>query len=148
MTAVAVFQRTEAEGLTLLTADNSTGYKYVTVESRRKAKPYKAQVQRVGGGKNVCLGLFATAEEAALCNARTPEGRAATRKRGLAEADDGEADAFMVEAHELMEGDGDGPWDEDPCVVEAVIVEGAALRLSRKRKIKSSEERVYITNVC
>ena len=87
------------------------------------------------------LGYFATAEEAALCIARAPEGRAASRQLGPAEADDGEADAIMVEAYELMDGDGDGdgPWDEDSCVVEAVIVEpeGAALRHSRKRKINS-----------
>ena len=44
-----------------------------------KSKPYEAQVSR--GGKKVCLGHFATAEEAALCIARSPEGRAAAAKR-------------------------------------------------------------------
>ena len=38
-------------------------------------EPYKAQVRR--GGKKVHLGSFATAEEAALCIARSPEGQAA-----------------------------------------------------------------------
>ena len=42
-------------------------------------KPYQARVKR--GGKHVQLGSFATAEEAALCIARSPEGRAAATKR-------------------------------------------------------------------
>ena len=36
-------------------------------------KPYQARVRR--GGKQVSLGSFATAEEAALCVARSPEGQ-------------------------------------------------------------------------
>ena len=36
------------------------------------------------GGRSVTLGYFATAEEAALCVARSPEGRAAAAKRGAA----------------------------------------------------------------
>jgi len=40
-----------------------------------KSKPYNVEVQR--GGKKASLGHFATAEEAALCRARSPEGRAA-----------------------------------------------------------------------
>ena len=43
-----------------------------------KLKPYEAQVRR--GGKTVHLGYFATAEEAALCVARTPEGQAAAKR--------------------------------------------------------------------
>ena len=47
-------------------------------------KPYAAQVRR--GGKVVSLGYFATAEEAALCVARTPEGaRAAAQKAAASE---------------------------------------------------------------
>ena len=75
MTAEEAVRQAEAEGLTLLTADNNTGFKGVVVDSRNKGKPYQAQVQRKG--KRVFLGSFATAEEAALCIARTPEGRAA-----------------------------------------------------------------------
>ena len=68
----------EAEGLTLLKADNTTGYFGVVLAHPGYPKPYKAQVRR--GGKQVSLGIFATAEEAALCVARTPEGQeAATR---------------------------------------------------------------------
>jgi hypothetical protein len=48
-----------------------------------RAKPYQAQVRR--GGKYVHLGMFATAEEAALCVARTPEGRAAAGRAAAAE---------------------------------------------------------------
>ena len=38
-------------------------------------KPYRAKVRSLG--KQVNLGSFATAEEASLCVARSPEGRAA-----------------------------------------------------------------------
>jgi hypothetical protein len=38
------------------------------------------------GGKKVPLGHFATAEEAALCVARSPEGRAEAAKRAAAAA--------------------------------------------------------------
>ena len=68
----------EAEGLTLLKADNKTGYFGVYLSNPGKPKPYRAQVRR--GGKKVSLGSFATAEEAALCVARSPEGRAAAER--------------------------------------------------------------------
>ena len=76
-------QQAEAEGLTLLKADNKTGYFGVSLSQRAKTKPYEAQVKR--GGKNVSLGYFATAEEAALCIARTPEGQAAAKKAAASE---------------------------------------------------------------
>ena len=69
----------EAEGLTLLEADNKTGYYGVHLTYPDRPKPYEARVWR--GGKRVSLGSFATAEEAALCVARSPEGRAAAAKR-------------------------------------------------------------------
>ena len=69
----------QAVGLTLLVADNKTGYFGVRLGKPGQPKPYQAQVTR--GGKQVHLGMFATAEEAALCVARTPEGRAAAAKR-------------------------------------------------------------------
>ena len=48
-------RQAEAEGLTLLTADSSSGYKGVSFESK-KAKPYKVNVHR--GGKQVSLGYY------------------------------------------------------------------------------------------
>ena len=73
--AKAALRQAEAEGLTLQRSESSnTGYKGVTFKSG-KVKPYQAQVRR--GGKDVHLGCFATAEEAALCVARTPEAQAA-----------------------------------------------------------------------
>ena len=65
----------EAEGLTLLKAENTTGYFGVHLHKPGQPKPYGARVKR--GGKLLCLGYFATAEEAALCVARSPEGRKA-----------------------------------------------------------------------
>ena len=54
----------EAEGLTLLVSENKAGYFGVKLDQRARTKPYEAQVRR--GGKMVHLGIFATAEEAAL----------------------------------------------------------------------------------
>ena len=68
----------QAEGLTLLVADNTTGYHGVYHQPGRP-KPYRAQVRR--GGNMVHLGYFATAEEAALRVARSPEGKAAAAAR-------------------------------------------------------------------
>ena len=74
--AKAALRQAEAEGLTLLrSASSITGYQYVSFNSASRNKPYKAQAQR--DGKQVTLGYFATAEEAALCYARSPEAQAA-----------------------------------------------------------------------
>ena len=72
----------EAEGLTLLKADNKTGYFGVKLNNPGQPKPYEARVKRVG--KVVYLGSFATADEAALCIARTPEGQAAATRAAAA----------------------------------------------------------------
>ena len=72
LTSEEARQQAEAEGLTLLKSDNKAGYfgvRHNTQASR--SKPYQAKVWR--GGKDVYLGCFATAEEAALCIARSPD---------------------------------------------------------------------------
>ena len=75
LTSKEARQQAQAEGLTLIVADNKTGYFGVRFDKRSgSSKPHQVQVRR--GGKSVHLGYFATAEEAALCVARTPEGRA------------------------------------------------------------------------
>ena len=53
------------------------------LNKRCKTKPYQAQVRR--DGKQVSLGHFATAEEAALRVARSPEGQAAAKRKAAAE---------------------------------------------------------------
>ena len=68
-------QQARTEGLTLREADSKTGYFGVCRKRPGKAKPFHAQVKR--GGRQVYLGSFATAEEAALCVARSPEGQEA-----------------------------------------------------------------------
>ena len=75
LTSEEARQQAQAEGMTLRVADNTTGYFGVCLNNPGKPKPYAAQVRR--GGKQVRLGYFATAEEAALCIARSPEGQAA-----------------------------------------------------------------------
>ena len=72
----------EAEGLTLLVADNKTGYFGVRLNMPGTPKPYQARVWR--GGKVVSLSYFATAEEAALCIARSPEGQEAAERAAAA----------------------------------------------------------------
>jgi len=71
-------QQAQAEKLTLLKAENHVGYFGVNLAKPGQPKPYQARVRR--GGKAVCLGNFANPEEAALCVARTPEGRAAAKR--------------------------------------------------------------------
>ena len=75
LTSQEARQQAQAEGLTLLVAENKAGYFGVSLANPGQPKPYQARVQR--GSKTVSLGSFATAEEAALCVARSPEGQAA-----------------------------------------------------------------------
>ena len=70
----AAVSQAKAEGLTLQPSDNSVGYRGVYLHSSNKANPFQAKLWRVG--KCVYLGAFATAEEAALAYARTPEAQA------------------------------------------------------------------------
>ena len=70
-----------AEQLTLLKANNKTGYLSVYPNSIR-SKPFDARVKR--DGKLVHLGRFVTAKEAALCVARSPEGQAAAARAATA----------------------------------------------------------------
>ena len=75
LTSQEVRQQAQAEGLTLRAAANKTGFLCVYITNASKSKPFQARVSR--GGNAMSLGTFVTAEEAALCVARTPEGRAA-----------------------------------------------------------------------
>jgi hypothetical protein len=84
LTSEEARQQAQAEKLTLLVADSKAGYFGVCLGQRGLSKPYQAQVRR--GDKKVYLGYFATAEEAALCVARSPEGRAAAVERAAAAA--------------------------------------------------------------
>ena len=59
----------QAEGLVLRKSENPTGYSGVYHSRPGKPRPYVAQVRL--RGKFVYLGIFATAEEAALSVARS-----------------------------------------------------------------------------
>jgi hypothetical protein len=83
LTSEQARQQARAEGLTLLVAENTTGYFRVSLSFPGLPKPYQAKVHR--DGKTVSLGSFATAEEAALCIARTPEGQVAARRAAARE---------------------------------------------------------------
>ncbi|EOD22567.1 hypothetical protein EMIHUDRAFT_116662 [Emiliania huxleyi CCMP1516] len=67
-------RQAEREGLTLATSSSSSGYRGVYYRPKQRgSKKYKLEV--TAGGKKVHLGLFATAEEAALFYARWEAGR-------------------------------------------------------------------------
>ncbi len=63
-------------------SESKTGFYSVSLNHPGRRKPYIAQVRR--DGKLVHLGAFATAEEAALCVARSPEGKAAAERAAAA----------------------------------------------------------------
>ena len=77
LTSEEARQQAQAEGLTLRVADSTTGY-FGVHHHPGWSKPYQARVKR--GGKRVTLGSFVTAREAALCVARSPEGREAAKR--------------------------------------------------------------------
>ena len=74
LTSEEARQQAQAEGLTLRVTESKTGYSCVSLSNPGRPKPFEAVVRR--DGKNVSLGYFATAQEAALSVARSPEGRA------------------------------------------------------------------------
>ena len=105
LTSEEARQQAQAEGLTLRVAGNKAGYRGVGYQQTGHSKPYQAQVQR--GGKTVFLGLFVTAEEAALCAARSlKQGQAAAKRAAesppliLTGDGDGGGDAGEVEGEE------------------------------------------------
>jgi len=71
-------QQAQAAGITLRKANNKSGYKNVSITPGSRPRPYLAQLR--DNGKLVTLGSFATAEEAALCVARSPAGQAAAER--------------------------------------------------------------------
>ena len=77
LTSEEALQQAQAERLTLRTADTTTGYVGVYLHRPGTLKPYEAKVRR--DGNLVHLGSFATAEEAALCIARSHKGKPAGR---------------------------------------------------------------------
>ena len=91
-----------SQAVGLLVAGNKTGYFGVSLDKPGQPKPYLARVRR--GGKQVSLGSFATAEEAALCIARSPEGQAAAKKAAAApQRTSEESDLVEVEAAEAAD---------------------------------------------
>eukprot|EP00964_Phaeocystis_antarctica_P156559 scaffold126277_cov42-Phaeocystis_antarctica.AAC.1 len=72
LTREQALQQAQVERLVLRKADNKSGYWNVVSSN---ASSYQARVRR--SGIKVTLGSFDTAEQAALCVARSPEGQAA-----------------------------------------------------------------------
>ena len=81
LTREQALQQAQAEGLTLRTSStNQSGYVGVAAKlSSGRFKPYQAEMWH--GGRNVFLGSFSSAEEAALSIARTLKGQAAAGER-------------------------------------------------------------------
>jgi len=130
-------QQARAEGLTLLKAQNSTGYFGVYLVHPGQPKPYQAKVRR--GGKFVSLGSFATAEEATLCAARSPEGRAAAQKAAAARLLTSEEEEVVqvLEAEEVEEEAAENVQMVEVVAVmepEVVVDEGGRLKGRPKRR--------------
>jgi len=129
LTSEEARQQAEAEGLTLRVAENKAGYLGVHLDTACKTKPYHAQVRR--GGKTVSLGYFATADEAALCVARSPEAQVAAKKAAAAPLltgdDDGggdpgeesEEEIQVLDAVEVLVASEDGGDEEALTAAEA-----------------------------
>ena len=86
MTSAQVLRQAELEGLKLLVGKSKTGFYAVNHDGRSEALPYRLNYRPPGCGITTFLGSFATAEEAALCFARTPEGQSAARAAEVAAA--------------------------------------------------------------
>ena len=102
--AAAAHAAAEAEGLVLVRADNSAGFKGVHTNSSA-SNPFQASMRR--DGRNNHLGTFATAEEAALAGARAlgPEGVAAALAADEAKAVE-PAPMTAAEAHAAAASEG------------------------------------------
>ena len=106
LTAEEALATAAREGLTLPRAVSQTGYRGVSHVTGKKARPYQAWVCR--DGKVERLGRFATPEEAALCRARTPEGKKAASAAGVGPVpmtvEEAERQAEAAEARAEAEG--------------------------------------------
>ena len=139
-------QQAQAEGLTLRVADNKTGYFGVRLNHAGQPRPYQAQVRH--RGKSVHLGSFATAEEAALCVARSPEGQAAAQRAAAAPppltgeddggddvGEEGEEEIQVLDAVEVLVASSDDGRDAEALTLEA---EEVTLVVERKRTREST----------
>ena len=137
-TAMAI---AEAEGLTLVPADNESGFKNVNRVEKAVTRPFRVRVRHEG--KDVVLGTFDTAAEAALCYARFlgPELCWQQAKRPRTKRGEGFGEGFGVGNHELLQkaassassvvecrivGDGDddertGTVSSEICTIEGVV---------------------------
>ena len=131
----------EAERLTLLVADNKTGYFCVSLQPG-KPKPYQASVRR--GGKVVSLGMFATAEEAALYVARSPEGQAAAKRAASAltpltsEAEVKDEPPAMPSGAVVKEEGAASPMPPDAYVKVEVVVKEEAGSGGRPKRLRTA----------
>merc|ERR1740124_357522 len=110
MSAEDALATAEREGLIMPRAESKTGFRGVTHVTGKKARPFQAWVCR--DGKLERLGRFATPEEAALCRARTPEGKKAANRSARGgksgpvpmTVEEAEAQAEAAEAQAEAEG--------------------------------------------
>ena len=148
LTSEQARQQAQAEKLTLLVAESTTGYFGVCLANPGYPKPFQVQVKR--GGKMVHLGCFATAEEAALCRARSPEAQVAAKKAAAAppltgddvggddageEGEEGEEEIQVLDAVEVLVASSDDGRDAEALTLEA---EEVTLVVERKRTREST----------
>ena len=159
MTSEEARQQAQAEGLTLRVADNGTGYFGVALRPGNPSKSYQARMRR--GGKQVSLGSFTTAEEAALYLARLPEGQAAAQRAAAAPppiasgvggggdtGEEGEEEFEVLDAVEVHDDDDDsddgddddGGDDDDDDESLALEAEGVVERKRARESTRLGDE--------
>ena len=125
MTAAEAHAAAAAEGLALVRAENAAGFQNVR-RANSDSKPFQANLRH--RGRDHYLGVFATAEHAALAVARflgpagasAPTGRkrpaasgagpsAPPSKRGKQPADDDDEEEYVVKAEAVSDDDDDAP---------------------------------------
>ena len=140
MAATEAQAQATAEGLTLARSDNRTGFRNVKVSwtNEKGESRYQAQMNR--DGEAVTLGHFATAEEAALHVARTPEeqARADTHRGRRKQVWDTEIGEFV----DPITGD---VWSLDAKQQESRKRLGAPVRLRNERRPQACRSRLEVT---
>ena len=124
--------------LALLKSDNAAGYFGVSLTYPGMPKPYQARVRR--DGKQVYLGRFATAKEAALCFARSPEGQEAVKRAAAAAPlTSDEADLVEVlEAEEVEEEAENVQMVEVVAVMEPEVVDAGGRSTGRPKRRRNA----------
>ena len=140
MTATEAQAMAMAEGLTLARSDNQTGFRNVKVSWTNEKGESRHQAQMNRDGEAVTLGHFATAEEAALHVARTPEEQArANTHRG------GRQQVWDTNIGEFVDPITGAVWSLDAKQQESRKRLGPPVRLRNEGRPQACRSRLEVT---